>query len=358
VVRVVKVLLFLSLFPASSHASSLDSARALLDEGWMNKAKDILEPIVESDEDNAEALYLLGRTYLILDDHDEAEKYLKRARELDTTRYEYFLSYGNAIGLKAARGSKLKAAFRARSCRDAYQSAVELAPDSVGPRTALIEFHMQAPGRIAGGDKDKARAQLDTLFMLDSAKGHIIRAGLLEFQEQDTANAELQYLMAVQVDTTRKESLYRLAGYYQRHQAFDKAEPVYQGILRLDSSETAARMQLGFMYQVQDRFGEAFEQFYAVLTIDSTELGALYQIGRTAVLSESELPLGEKAFRRYLQADLKPSWPDKASAHWRLAMLYELQGRRDEALAEIDRALAINPRHPEAVEFRRALGRR
>jgi hypothetical protein len=29
-----------------------------------------------------------------------------------------------------------------------------------------------------------------------------------------------------------------------------------------------------------------------VLTTDSTELGALYQIGRTAVLSESELPLG------------------------------------------------------------------
>jgi len=54
----------------TSQASTLDSARVLLDDGWVNKAKDILEPIVESNEDNAEALYLLGRTYLILDDHD------------------------------------------------------------------------------------------------------------------------------------------------------------------------------------------------------------------------------------------------------------------------------------------------
>ncbi len=338
----------------TSHAVTLDSARVLLDNGWVNKAMDILKPIVESDEDNAEALYLLGRSYLVLDDHDQAEKYLKRAKELDTTRYEYFLSYGNAIGLKAARGSKLKAPFRARSCRDAYERACALAPDSIGPRIALVEFHTQAPG-VAGGDKDKARAQLDTIFMIDSAAGYMLRAGLLEFQEQDTAKAELEYLRAVQVDTTRRESLYRLAGYYQRHEFHDKAEPVYQRILRLDSSEVAARMQLGFIYQAQSRFGEAFEQFGTVLTMDSTELGALYQIGRTAVLSGTELPMGEKAFHRYLQAELKPAWPGRASAHWRLAMLYDLQGRTDDAVQEVDRALELNPRHPEGLELKAQL---
>lgn len=44
-----------------------------------------------------------------------------------------------------------------------------------------------------------------------------------------------------------------------------------------------------------------------------------------------------------------------ASAHWRLALVYEKQGRYEEAMAELDEAISLNPEHVMAVESKERL---
>ncbi|MBD3333462.1 tetratricopeptide repeat protein, partial [candidate division GN15 bacterium] len=117
-----------------AHAATLDSARVLIDSGWVNKARAILEPILQSNPANAEAHYLQGRVYLAFRNHRQAERHLKRASELDDSRYEYFLNYGNALAPQAVRDGQATAAYHAGL--RAYERAVELAPDSTGPRVA------------------------------------------------------------------------------------------------------------------------------------------------------------------------------------------------------------------------------
>jgi tetratricopeptide (TPR) repeat protein len=345
-ILVVSGCLFLA---TSAHAATLDSARVLIENGWLNKAQALLEPVLQSSPTNAEAHFLQGRVYLALRNHRQAERHLKRASELDDSHYEYFLNYGNALAPEAVRDGQVTAAYQAGL--RAYERAIELAPDSTGPRIALVSLLMRAPDT----DEATVRTHLDSLFVLDSAAGYWTTARLLEFVKDNPEAAELELLRAVKQDAARVESLLRLAAFYMRQEMYLKAEPVYRQVLLTDSINSTARMQLGFICQAQSRFGEAFGHFGKALNNDTANMSAAYQIGRTAVMSETELPLGEKALQRYLEAELKPAWPDKASAHWRLAMIYKLQGKQEVALEEVGRALKLNPKHPEALELQREL---
>ncbi|HPG01265.1 MAG TPA: tetratricopeptide repeat protein [Kiritimatiellia bacterium] len=66
--------------------------------------------------------------------------------------------------------------------------------------------------------------------------------------------------------------------------------------------------------------------------------------GEDGRLAEAETLLREAVQRR----------PDKADAHWNLAVALQLQGKTNEAQAEITRTLEQDPRHPAALSVRSA----
>ena len=105
---------------------------------------------------------------------------------------------------------------------------------------------------------------------------------------------------------------------------------------------------MGYLYQRQQAYEKAAAAFEKVLAVDSADVTALYQIGRTLVLSESDLQRAEECFKRYLaESRYKGWWPDRAAAHWRLSMVYDLKGRTDMAIAELEKALELDPKKEE-----------
>ncbi len=83
-------------------------------------------------------------------------------------------------------------------------------------------------------------------------------------------------------------------------------------------------------------------------------MAALYQLGRTALFAKTDLDLAARSFKQYLEHEQQPENPSHAAARWRLGMVYELQGRIDEARAEYEAALRLDPSFARAGE---ALGK-
>jgi tetratricopeptide (TPR) repeat protein len=294
----------------SAQDYTLEEGKRLLDEQKFEEAKEVLLKVVKQEPENPEANFLLCKVFLILDDHDNSIKYGKKAVKLNDSQSDYHLWLGRAHGTQAQKGSKLKAIFRAKRAKKEFEKAVKLDSTNLEARSALMEYYVMAPG-IAGGDKKKAKKQAEIIQGLDPFYG--ARAW---------------------------------AVFWQVKEDFDKAEIYLRKAAKLDtSSDYRTTYWLGIFLQEREKYHQAVEVFEKMYNLHPDEAGFLYQIGRAYVLAEDSLDKAERCFKQYLQIEPKRGHPDWAGAHWRLGMVYDLQGKTDLAIAELEEALKLDPKN-------------
>jgi len=308
---------FLFLETIHGQTYTLDEGKRLFDQEEYELAKDVLLKVVAQEPENAEANFFLCKTFLNLDNHDKSIKYGKKAVKLDGSVSDYHLWLGRAHGTQAQKGSKLKALFRARRAKGEWEKAIVLDSTNVRARLDLAQYLLMAPG-IAGGDKKKAKKQAEIIQDLDSLYGAIAWSFYWQ-NENDTVKVESYLRRAVRLDTT---------------------------------SDYTATYLLGFFLNRQKRYHEAAEVFEKTFRKHPGEMGILYQVGRSYVLAEDSLDKAERCFKHYLQIEPKKNTPSWAAAHWRLGMVYDLQGKRDLAIAELEEAVRLDPK---SKEFKKTL---
>ena len=305
------VAVFLSFYCViSAQDYTLEEGKRLLDEQKFEEAKEVLLKVVKQEPENPEANFLLCKVFLILDDHDKSIKYGKKAVKLNDSESDYHLWLGRAHGTQAQKGSKLKALFRAKRAKKEFEKAVEWDSTNVEARFALMQYYLMAPG-IAGGDKKKAKKQAEIMQGLDSCYG-----------------------------------AWAWALVWQKEKDFDKAETLLRKAVELDtSSDYRATYWLGIFLQEREKYTQAVELFEKLYNEHPDQMAALYQIGRTYVFAKDSLDKAERCFKQYLQVEPKKNAPDWAGAHWRLGMVYDLQGKTDLAIAELEEALKLDPKN-------------
>ncbi|MCK4224496.1 MAG: tetratricopeptide repeat protein [candidate division Zixibacteria bacterium] len=308
-----------SLFVGTIHAENLalEEGKRLFDQEEFEQAKDVLLKVVEKEPENAEANFFLCKTFLILNDHDKSIKYGKKAVKLNDSVSEYHLWLGQAHVTQAQKGSKLKAIFRARRAKKEWEKAVSVDSTNVEARLALAQYLLMAPG-IAGGDKGKAKKHIEIIQEIDSLFGAIAWSFYWR-REKDTVKVENYLKQAVRLDTT---------------------------------SDHTATYLWGIFLQDQKKYYQAAEVFEKLFRQYPDEMVALYQVGRGYVLAEDSLDKAERCFKQYLQVEPKRNTPSWAAAHWRLGMVYDLQGKRDLAIAELEEAVRLDPK---SKEFKKTL---
>jgi tetratricopeptide (TPR) repeat protein len=188
---------------------------------------------------------------------------------------------------------------------------------NVSARIDLMQYLLMAPG-IAGGDKAKAKKQAEITQSIDSLYGAIAWASYW-MHEKDTLKAENRIREAARLDTT---------------------------------TDHIAKYQLGSFLVYQKRYYEAAEVYEKLFKEYPNEMNALYQMGRSYVLAKDSLDKAERCFKQYLQVKPKKGAPSWAGAHWRLGMVYDLQGKKDLAIAELEEAVRLDP---ESKEFKQTL---
>jgi tetratricopeptide (TPR) repeat protein len=264
-----------------------------------------------------------GRNHMRASQPERAERSFERAIEKEPRNGTYHLWLGNAVGMQAASASVVRQPFLARRIKAAFERAVELDPELLDAREGVMQFHLFAPA-VMGGDKAEARRQQREIARRDPARGHVAAANIA-WSTRDTAatERELRAAIALQPDS--------LAG-----------------------TATLASRLVSWK-----RPAEAFALWDRFIARQPQSVQARYQYGRLAAITGSNLPQAERHLRAILAIEQWPesNWsPGKAAAHARLGDVLRQQGKRDDARAAYDRALALDPNSQVAKDGKKALG--
>ena len=293
----------------------------LRNERKFDEARTQTQSVLARQPNDDQAVHCQGMVSMNMDRPREAIGYFERAIKLNDNSSLHHLWLGNALGSVADSTSKIKQPFLARRIKSEFERAVELDPRSIDARHGLIQFYVQAPG-VMGGSMDKAKEQAREIGKINAMRGHLEMANILS-RDKKVAEAEQEFLAADQRAPRQRRRL-----------AFDPRA----------------------FYQNQQRWADAFAVYDRMLKKFPSDVGVHYQIGRAAALSGEQLDRGEKELKIWIASPPKDARPTNvASAHHRLGMIYEKQGKKDQARAEYNKALAIDPNNENAKKSLAAL---
>jgi tetratricopeptide (TPR) repeat protein len=253
---------------------------------------------------------------------DAAVKSFEQAVRLEDKNAEYHLWLGNALGTVAQHASVLRQPFLAKRVKSEFERTVALDPASIDGHDGLMQFYLEAPG-IMGGSVAKARAEAEEIARINPLRGHFARATVANHDK----------------DQTVVEHEYRAAA---------SEFPDTLGAI-------AALVNL---LATSNRADEAFALLDRYLAHKPNDLVALFQIGRTAAITGKQLDRGEQALHTVLAAPgvgTDPALPAPASVHFRLGDIAAKRGAKDQARAEYEKAIELNPRLGAARKALKAL---
>ncbi len=108
------------------------------------------------------------------------------------------------------------------------------------------------------------------------------------------------------------------------------------------------RLSLILLYQQAKRWKDAYTLAKQWSVDEPRKAKPWYQIGRLAAESGQYLAEGEAALRTYLKLGRETGDPEPKHARYRLGQILAKAGRKDEARAELQAALKIDPKLAEA----------
>lgn len=202
----------------------------------------------------------------------------------------------------------------ASDAHDALYRAVELEPNKVAPRHALMTYYLVAP-MIAGGSRARAQQQSEQIAKIDAAAGHAAHARILLHDGDDQA-----------------------------------ALSAYRRAFELRPDRSAYRLQVGLLLQSFEHWGLAFAHFTDWSNADPGATAAWYQLGRTAVLSAERTDMGIAALQRFLALPEDVNDPHPTDAWFRLGQAYEQAGELIKSRHAHERALGLDPDNSAAAE--------
>jgi len=313
---------------------------ALIEAGHFKQVARALEPTKAHDP---ETLYLLSNVKQAFGKTEEAVHYAEEAVRADPSRAKYHLQLASTLSDEAEKAGMFKKMSLAGRIRSELETAVKLEPKNTDCLMGMMIFYEQAPG-IAGGSKDKARKTAEEIGRIDASKGFLAQARLAR-DNKENDKLEGLYLNAVKADPKSIEALLALAGFYasDAQKKYDDAARYAQQALALDRTRAAP-----YVISAEDFVSkQSWEKLEAVLSeaeqANRDDLNPFYQAGKTLLQSNEELSRAERYMRKYLSQEPEAQTPPLAAAHWRLALILEKEGRKDDAIKELENSLRLQP---------------
>jgi tetratricopeptide (TPR) repeat protein len=258
----------------------VSEALKLLEAKNYDGARRVFEEIVSRDGSNAEAHFHLGKLLAShYEEFDAAEEHLEKAIELDDKNADYHFLIGNFYGGQAQRASIFSKMSYAGKVKDQFLRAVQLAPENIRYRTALMSYYLQAPG-IAGGSVSKAREQAEEIGKRDAYEGHLALGGVAEY-EKEWQSAEREYGAASQASPSRWQAYHRLGYLCIRLKRPDDAIAQFRQMIRVapDDPNSYDSMADALAAKGGDT-GAELSYFLKALAINPTFSSSLYGAGR------------------------------------------------------------------------------
>jgi tetratricopeptide (TPR) repeat protein len=207
--------------PLFAAGNDIKTANADLQAGKADEAIYALNGLLKSDPNHAEALNLLCRVEMTLEQFDKAAGDCEKAVNIDQNNAGYHHWLGRALGERASRASFLSAYSLAKRTRAEFETAVKLNPKDVESLADLGEFYKEAPGAVGGG-MDKAETIAKQLEGVDASRAHELRGEMAE-KQKDLPAAEKEYKSATSGPHPASAWM-TLASFYRHHDRVTDAE--------------------------------------------------------------------------------------------------------------------------------------
>jgi tetratricopeptide (TPR) repeat protein len=337
-----KPLVLVLLIPILAGTADL-SPEALQEAGHWKQLRRIAEARVTANPKDSRSLYLLSCARLAFGDVDDALKLAEQAVALEPDNSKYHLQLALAYGNKANRSSFFSAMRLGGRYKAEVQKAVDLDTKNVDARWELMEFHIHAPS-IAGGDRQKARALAQEILGSNPAQGFMALAEIAEANKQPE-ETESNLRKAAAADPTSYAAQMGAAWFYasEERKNYDQAEKYARDGLALDPSRSSSYTVLARVFVRKERWQELDSILEQAEKNVPDDLNPEFQAGLELLAAEKDPNRAERYFRKYLAQEPEGRTPALSRAHWRLGQALDRQGRKREAIAEIETALRLEP---------------
>ena len=326
-----------------SFGQTFDEGVQQFENGDLEDAKNTFISLKNSDKNNPEIYYYLGRVEFDNEEYKQAADQFKKAAELDSDNSHYHMWLGHSFGRQAQNAPTLRQPKLARNSRRNYERAIELAPDNIEARESVMEYYLQAP-KFVGGGRDKAENQANEIQQLDMEAG-IGAWGRVYSYYDETEKAESHYNSAIKNHPKLMTAYYGLFNMYFNREEYSKAADVAIQQLQVNDTTAVIYHNLGNAQQRYELFDQALENYYKALEINEEFFGSFYQIGRLAAVSGTHLEVGKKYIQRFIDADQNISNNFMAWAFYRLGTINEHMNQAEEAKSAYQTALEFDKKH-------------
>jgi len=338
-----RIPLFFSLLivvPLTFAADDLPAARKLIEAGHYKRASAMLNNIANK---TADYWVLAARMKLAFGVAEDAVTLAERAVAADPNSAEAHTTLAKAYGQKALKANMFSQMGLARSAKKEVDRALQLEPTNIGANNFLIDYLMNAPG-IVGGDKNKARDIATAMLKTDTMEGNFAWARIAQHEKQP-AEAVKYFKTAVQAAPDAYRSHANLANAYITIEPKDwkAAEAEANTALRLDPDRHGGYTILAAVYAHDKRWNELDQLLARSEKQIPDNLAPYLQAGNQALNDNADLPHAERYLRKYLSQQPEGLMASLAFAHWRLATTLERQNKKPEAIAELERAVRLDP---------------
>jgi protein O-GlcNAc transferase len=268
---------------------TVQSAFTLFSSGNLKQAEYLCHEILKTQQDNMQALYLLGLIYYQAANYDLSITYFQKVIHLDPENAGTYINLGNAFH---ERGFSDKAI-----C--SYQKALEINP-------RLPDAYINLVTTLVGSSRyDEAltycRKALE--FVPHSAELFDIMGSACQGKGQ--LNEAISYFKKALRKKPDSASTYNNLGIALHHSGwFSEAIAAYQQALKLNPNLNTVYINLGNALQEQGQFAEAISSYQKVLQGNPSSREALNNLGNI-FKDMGLLDDAESYYRRAAQADKK-----------------------------------------------------
>jgi tetratricopeptide (TPR) repeat protein len=283
----VAICLSLAQAPLFAQNGAVEQGRALFDRGHYEEARRVLLP----EQQNPDAIAILGRIAAAQNDPKSAVELLERATRLQRRNADTWFELGNAYADLVLRSNVLQQPFLAIKAREALERAVQLDPNHLEARYALVQFYILAPA-IVGGNEARALHEASQIRARDSIAGHRAFARI--------------YLAQQKPDRARQEWI--------------------EAVQEQPDSPLAHDGLATFYLTVDKNFAAADQELETAVKLNPQWMPAWFNVGRLAAMTGRNLQRGKTALERYLSHAPKPDEPPASRAHFWLAKILERLG--------------------------------
>ena len=263
---------------------------------------------------DAAAIAAAGKAALEKDQHEKAVELYEKAIALSPKTAEYHYYLGAAYGELAQQSGLLKQASLAKKTKAAFEKAVELDPNYLDARQALIDYYTIAPG-FMGGSQEKALEQAAEIKKRNNLEGHRAYARI-----------------------------------YARQKKTDLARKEFVDAVRENPTSARAHYLLG-SYLINDKnWSGSLQELEAALRLDPNYMPTYLRLGQHAALSGQNYARGEEMLRKYLTYKPADREPGHATTWFFIGMIQEKQGKKADARASYLNAQKLAPQAKDIAE--------